>query len=142
MEVSLGALGSYSFHRFLRINSIPEAKFKPQFKVQGVNKVKITLQAVLFALLFAGILAAVSQPSHSDMMMAANDTAAPTPACSPWDSDCDPGPAFNAPQEVPVGEGPGPIPACSPWNSSCNPGPQFPKRNSAQAPTNSKSKPA
>ena len=88
---------------------------------------KIALQSVLFALLLAGILAAVSHPSHSEMMIASGETGAPTPVCSPWDGDCDPGPAFNAPETKTVGEGPGPIPGCSPWDKSCNPGPQFPK---------------
>lgn len=91
---------------------------------------KTGLQAFVFALLLAGILAALSYPSHSTTMIAMGDGGAPTPVCSPWDNNCDPGPAFaqtNNDSATQVGEGSAPMPMCSPWDDTCTPGPMFPK---------------
>jgi hypothetical protein len=90
--------------------------------------VKTSLQALVFALLLGGILAALSYPGHSTTLIAMGDGGAPTPACSPWDSNCDPGPAFaNDSAAKQVGEGSSPMPMCSPWDDTCTPGPAFPK---------------
>jgi hypothetical protein len=89
---------------------------------------KTGLQALVFAFLLAGILAAVSYPSHSTTMIAMGDGGAPAPACSPWDANCDSAPALGTDSTAqPVGEGSSPMPICSPWDDTCTPGPIFPK---------------
>lgn len=87
---------------------------------------KLTQFAVV-ALMFAGLFAANSYPSHASIPGVMMSGPAPMPMCDPDDTSCDPGPMWPK-----MKSGPAPMPMCDPDDTSCDPGPMWPKAKAAK----------